>query len=178
MHQPGDIVVYRHRVCEVASIREAYFEGRDYYELRALFENHLKLFVAVDADEATGVRPVMSRDRALALIDSIADADPIDEVALGCASDTAALRGRRMREEYERLLKGGTPEELVPILKSVHVHAVEREKSGRQVTAVDKKYFDMAERLLFDELSIALDIDRDDVRDFVVARIESAPSPR
>ena len=39
MVSPGDIVVYRHHVCKVAAVREAYFEGRDYFELHALFEN-------------------------------------------------------------------------------------------------------------------------------------------
>ena len=47
MVSPGDIVVYRHHVCKVAAVREAYFESRDYFELHALFENSLKLFVAV-----------------------------------------------------------------------------------------------------------------------------------
>ena len=51
MYACGDTVVYRHHVCEVAALRENYFEGKDYLELRALFENSLKLFVAVD--EAT-----------------------------------------------------------------------------------------------------------------------------
>ena len=46
MHSPGDIVVYRHHVCKIAAVREAYFEGKDYLELHALFENALKLFVA------------------------------------------------------------------------------------------------------------------------------------
>ena len=46
MYACGDTVVYRHHVCEVAALRENYFEGKDYLELRALFENSLKLFVA------------------------------------------------------------------------------------------------------------------------------------
>lgn len=173
MFGPGDIVVYRHHVSEVAAIREAYFEGRDYYELHALFENRLKLFVAVDEAQASDPRPIMSRQEALALIDSMEDADPIDEKDIVEDAPTPTLRGRRMREEYDRLIKAGAPEELIPIMKSVHEHAVAREKTGRQITAVDKKYYDLAERALFDELAVSLGIDREDVGAFVEARIRS-----
>ena len=30
MYACGDTVVYRHHVCEVAALRENYFEGKDY----------------------------------------------------------------------------------------------------------------------------------------------------
>ena len=74
MYACGDTVVYRHHVCEVAALRENYFEGKDYLELRALFENSLKLFVAVDEATPDNLRPIMSKRAALALIDSIVDA--------------------------------------------------------------------------------------------------------
>ena len=59
----GEAVVYRHHVCEVVSIREAYFEGRDYYELKAIFEKSLKLFVAIDEAQPPALRPVMTKRR-------------------------------------------------------------------------------------------------------------------
>ena len=171
MFEPGAVVVYHHRVCEIASVREAYFEGRDYYELHALFENRLKLFVAVD-DQTAGLRPVIGRNDALALIDAMADIDPIDEEAV-TAGATATLRDRRIKDEYERLFRDGSPEDLVPIIKSIHQHAATREKTGRHLTAVDKKYADLAESALCDELSVALGIDRDDVADFIEQRLGS-----
>ena len=61
MYACGDTVVYRHHVCEVAALRENYFEGKDYLELRALFENSLKLFVAVDEATPDNLRPIMSK---------------------------------------------------------------------------------------------------------------------
>ena len=98
MYACGDTVVYRHHVCEVAALRENYFEGKDYLELRALFENSLKLFVAVDEATPDNLRPVMSKRAALALIDSIVDADTIDENALKPDAPTPTLLERRMRK--------------------------------------------------------------------------------
>ena len=70
MFSPGDTVVYRHHVCEIAAVREAYFEDKDYLELHALFENSLKLFVALDDAHEPTLRPVMTRKKALDLVDS------------------------------------------------------------------------------------------------------------
>ena len=109
MHSPGDIVVYRHHVCKIAAVREAYFEGKDYLELHALFENALKLFVAADEAAPPALRPVMTRERALALIDSIVDADPIDESKLRSKASTPTLLERRLKEEYDKRPKTCSP---------------------------------------------------------------------
>ncbi len=175
---PGDTVVYRHHVCEVADVREAYFEDKDYFELHALFDKSLKLFVAVDDAKPPLLRPAMGRKEALALVDSIVDADAIDEEALKPGANTPTLLERRIKEEYDKRLKTFSPEDLVPIIKSVHERTVRREHAGRQITATDKKYFDLAENLLCDELSVSLDIPREDVRDFLVERVKKAEARR
>lgn len=178
MLSPGDTVVYRHHVCTVTAIREGYFEGRDYFELNALFENSLKLFVAIDEAELPALRPVMDKREALALIDSIADAKGIDESELRSGANTPTLIERRMKEEYDKCLRTFAPEDLIPIMKSVHERTARREDIGRQITATDKKYFDLAEGLLCDELSVSLDLPRENVKDFLVERVKKAESRR
>lgn len=178
MYSCGDTVVYRHHVCEVAALREGYFEGKDYLELHALFENSLKLFVAVDDAEPPTLRPVMGEREALELIDSIADVEAIDEEALKPAANTPTLLERRIKEEYDKHLKTFAPEDLIPIMKSVHERTVRRVDAGRQITATDKKYFDLAENLLCDELSVSLDIPREDVKGFLVERVKQAEARR
>lgn len=171
MFSPGDIVVYHHHVCEVVSVRKNYFEGKDYFELHALFENTLKLFVAVGDAAPPALRPTMSREEALSLIDSIVDAEGIDEDAFRQNASTSMLLDRHIREEYDRHLKTFSPRDLIPIMKSVRERTLRRTDSGRQITATDKKYFELAEGLLCDELSISLDIERDRVKEFLVERI-------
>ena len=63
-------------------------------------------------------------------------------------------------------------------MKSVHERTVRRSGAGRQITATDKKYFDLAENLLCDELSVSLGIERDGVRDFLVDRVKKAEARR
>lgn len=164
MFAPGDTVVYRHHVCTVAGIREAYFEGRDYFELHTLFEKSLKLFVAVEEAKPPALRHVMRRAEALKLIDSIPSIEPIDEEVLHASGTTLSLAERQVKEEYERRLKKCDPEDLVAIIKSAYTRTQERETTGKRTTAVDKKFFELAENLLCDELSAALGTDREAVR--------------
>lgn len=173
MFSVGDTVVYRHHVCTIASVREAYFEGRDYFELRTLYENSLKLFVAVKDAKAPLMRAVMSRKEALALIDSILEMKSIDEQVQPSPGTTHALAERQAKEVYASYLKQNDPKNLIPIIKSVYEHTAKREKSGRRSTTVDKKFLDLAESLLYNELAVSLGMDREEVGDFVSKRISA-----
>lgn len=171
----GDTVIFKHSVCTVASKRENYFEGKDYWELHALFERSLKLFVACEMAKPPVLRAVMGKQEALDLIDSIADAD-VAEVGGIKAKDgsTTSLLQRHVKETYDAYLKSLSPKDLVPIIKTCHERSLAREDAGHKPTAVDRKYLDLAENLLCDELSVSLDMPRDDVRDFMLDRIKRA----
>ena len=168
----GEAVVYHHHVCTVASIRERYYQDRDYYELHAQFEKSLKLFVAVDEAVPPALRPVMTKDEALTFIDSIKTAEEIDGEALAKNTDTPTLLDRKIREEYTRRLHEFTPDQLLPIMKFAYERSKVRTDAGRHATATDKKYFDLAHNLLCNELSLSLDIPRPDVPEFLNKRIE------
>lgn len=170
----GDKVVYRQHVCEVAAVREKYFEDKDYLELHALFEKSLKLFVCVDDAKAPALRPVMKPEEMLALIDSIITTQPLETVLAEDESETPALHERHARELYEERLKTFAPEDLLVILKSAHARTESREQEGRSITATDKKYFEMAESYLCDELAVSLDIPREEAPEFLSNRIHQA----
>lgn len=169
----GDTVVYRHHVCKIADIREAYFEGKDYFELHTLFEKSLKLYVAIADAQPPAMRPVMTEQQALALVDSIPGIESIDESVLHASGTTLSLAERQVKEEYERRLKSCEPEGLVAVIKSAYTRTQERETSGKRTTAVDKKYFELAESLLCDELAVALGMSRDETPAFLVERVSA-----
>ncbi|MDO4291069.1 MAG: CarD family transcriptional regulator [Eggerthellaceae bacterium] len=178
MFSVGDTVVYRHHVCTIAQVREAYFEGRDYFELHTLYEKSLKLYVAVDDAEPPVMREVMTKAEAHALIDSILDAETIDDAILHARGTTLSLAERQVKEEYERRLKSNDSRDLIPIIKSTYERTREREGSGKRTTSVDKKFHDLAEGLLYDELAASLGIDRDQVGGFVSERLNAIEAQR
>ena len=175
MAEVGDTVIFKHHVCTIAKKREQYFDSKDYWELHAVFENSLKLFIACDAAKPPAMRRVMQKQEALDLIDSIATAEPtnIDD-GMPATANTSSLKQRHVKETYDAYLKTLSPKDLVPIIKTCHERTLAREENGHRATAVDKKYLDLAEGLLCDELSISLDIPRDEVQEFRVKRIRDA----
>ncbi len=172
MAKVGDIVVFKHNVCKIESKREKYFNDKDYWQLKALFENSLTLYIDCDQAKLPVMRPVMTKQEALELIDSIPTSDP-NEIA-SAVNQATSVSIREAKDTYEAYLKSLSPKDLVPIIKTCHTRSVAREQSGQNPTAVDKKYLDLAEGLLCDELSISLDIPRDEVHEYMLKRIEAA----
>lgn len=171
MFSVGDVVVYRHHVCEIKEIRKAYFEGRDYFELHTLFEKAMKLFVAIEDAVPPLMREPLNAAEAEQLIDSMKDAGLIDETIMGMNGATLSLAERQLKEEYDKHLKTNDAADLVPVMKSAYARTRERESAGRQSTAIDRKYFDLAEGLLCDELSYALNMEREGFSEYLAARI-------
>ena len=54
------------------------------------------------------------------------------------------------------------------IIKTIYMRKQKRIQAGRKVTAVDAKYFHMAEENLYGELAVALNISRKEVEDYIV----------
>ena len=168
----GDAVVYRHYVCELDGVRKSYREGKDYYDFRALFEKSMHLLIPIDDAKPPLVRSVMTKREALALIDSIVEAETIDESAIEKESNSTAVLERRIEEEYKRYLHTLSPEDIKPVIKSAYLRTSRRENSGKKAATIDKKYLELAEKLLCDELSVSLNMERDKVDEFLVSRIK------
>lgn len=173
MYREGETVVHNHQVCEVAAVRKEYADGADYYELRTVFGSPMTIFVRADEAGESSIRPVMSKDEALALIDSMAGMAAIKPEGPQDKSTKPYVLEKRVQEEFDRRLKSGDPKDLVPIIKTTFEHSREREKANKQATSVDRRYFAKAEGYLYDELSAAIGVPRDEIEDFVLARIES-----
>ena len=58
------------------------------------------------------------------------------------------------------------------IIKTIRQRKQKRIQAGRKVTAVDAKYFHIAEDNLYGELAVALDIDRNEVENYIADAIE------
>ena len=171
----GEKVVYQHRVCTVTGIREAYIDGRDYYELEALCERALKLFIPVEKAVLPDFRLVMTEREALSLIDSIKDIDDIipEEIE---SSATSAPFDRREESEYSRRLHYFSPDQLIRIMRFSYERSQARSARGRAATETDKRYLRLAQDLLCDELAVSLNLDREKTPEFLLHRIEKVMS--
>lgn len=92
------------------------YRRADYYELEALYERALKLFIPVEKAVPPDFRPVMTEREALSLIDSIKDIDDITPEEIE-SSATSAPFDRREESEYSRRLHYFSPDQLIRIMR-------------------------------------------------------------
>ena len=164
MFQAGDVIVCgTHGVCRVEKVGplSSAVADRDrlYYTLKPLYERGSVVFTPVD-NEKMVIRPVISREEALRLIDGIRDAE-----ALGIEDE------RKREEKYKTALKSCRAEELVKMIKTINARKRSRAARGKKATDADSRYVKLAEDYLYGELAISLDLERDQVKAFIRERI-------
>lgn len=164
MFQAGDVIVCgSHGVCRVEKVgpisSAAADRDRIYYTLKPLYERGSVVFTPVDNQKMV-IRPVISREEALRLIDGMRDAEGL------------GIQDEKKREEgYKEALKTCRAEELVRMMKTIYARGRSRAARGKKATDADSRYLKLAEDYLFRELAVSLDLDRDQVKAFIRERI-------
>lgn len=164
MFQEGDYIVYGSSgVCVVEQVGNPDIPGmnsdRLYYTLRPLYDKKSTIFTPVDNKKVV-MRPVMTKDEALALIDEM------DKIGYLVVNDE-----KQREAEYKNCFLKCDCRELVKMIHTIHLRREERLAQGKKVTAKDDKYFHMAENNLFGELAVSLGIEREKVQDFILKRV-------
>lgn len=74
--------------------------------------------------------------------------------------------------ELHKKHKTNSWEEWIRILKTIYLCKQKRLEAGRKVTAVDAKYFRIAEDNLYGELAVALNIPKTEVETYITGEID------
>lgn len=158
MFKKGDFVVNANNgICEITDIVTMNMSGTDkeYYLLVPINEQTAKVYIPVDT-ASQRIRLVMNKTDALELIESIKD---IDE---------AYIENEKEREKtYKEALNSRDPKRLVGIIKTLYLRRQKRLDAGKKSTAVDDRYFKLAENHLHNELAFALERDKSEIPDLI-----------
>lgn len=151
-------------VCVVENITTLNISGvdkeREYYILKPLYMAGSTVYVPVDSPKES-MRGVLTREEAEELIAKI------PEISL------LTITNDKLSEQiYKECLKTNSCEELVRIIKTIYLRKQKRIEAGRKITAVDAKYFHIAEENLYGELAVALDLSRSEVEGYITAAID------
>lgn len=165
MFEIGELIIYGgNGVCRVEKIGPIDTgmgtKGRMYYTLNPLKNKDSRIFTPVD-NEKVIMRPTMTKEDALALIDQIQNVETLwigDE--------------RRRETEYKEAVRKCDCREYVKIIKTIYLRKEARLADGKKVTAVDERYYAIAEENLYGELAVALGMDRDQTKIFVEQRVK------
>lgn len=165
MFEKGEYIIYGSKgICEVKEITTLDIDGaskdRLYYILMPKNQKDSKIFVPVDSNK-TIMRRLITRDEAEQLIESIPE---IQEIW---------VENDKLREEkYKECMRTCECKEWIRIIRTLYVRMQKRIAQGKKVTATDERYFKMAEDNLYSELSIALEIPKEEMEKYIAEHIE------
>jgi len=158
MFNIGDYVVHKKTICKIIEIKENYFKGSDYYILKSLKDDTLKISVPVDSNI---LRRPLSKEEVEEMIDNIPNIEPI------------VSNDRFIENEYRELLNNNNHEDLIRIIKTTYLRNKERLDNNKKISSKDNEFFELAENYLYNEFAIALGLSFDETKEYVINRVAS-----
>ena len=161
MFKIGDYVVYKRDVCKICNMKV--FNDKEYYVMHPIM--HLiddeTLTINVPVDNSFGhLRAILSKEESESLIEKIHEIPVIETM------------DRMIENQYRTLLQSGKLEDLVCIIKTSYLRNDERKKNGKKIGEIDDSYFKLAEKILYNELSISLGKSYDETKNYVVESVK------
>ena len=165
MYYPGDLILYGStgvcRVTEIVTRKPSRTEQeRQYYILDPLYQAGT-ITTPVDNTKVF-TRPVISREEAI---------DLIDQIPTIHAEAYHNQNLQQLENHYKTAMEDHDCMSLLRLTMSTYRKKQERERAKLKFGAVDRRYMERAENLLYGELAVALDIAKDNVRDFIAQRL-------
>lgn len=74
---------------------------------------------------------------------------------------------RRRVEEYKAIIRRGNAEELIKVINSIKLEKDEKISIGKKLNKTDEDIMISASKQLYQEMAIVLDIDVDEVQDYI-----------
>lgn len=154
MFSIDDVVMYTtYGICKISDIIEMSFGGNTnkYYVLHPLRESKTELTLPVD-NPMTKCRlhPLLSENEINDLIHEIPFMEPY-----------WIERDNDRKAKFGEIVKSGDRKETLRVIKSIKYHIYDIKDKGRKLHATDENAMKDAEKLILDEFSYVLNMDRE-----------------
>ena len=157
MFKIGDYVIYKREVCKISDIKNNKFTNLECYVLNPISDDSLKINVPINNKE--DLRSIMTKEEINKLIQEIPKIEPIK------------IDSHSIDHVYKDLFHSKKHEDLIKIIKTTYLKNEERTKENRSIGQKDKEYFDKAEKYLYNEIAVALNISFDDAKEYVIKKV-------
>lgn len=165
MFQKNDTVRYgAHGMCRIEDITVKNLNGKsiEYYVLRQVYNDTSIIYVPMCNQALTDqMRKALTTEEIKALIQAM----PYEESAW---IDDADAR----RERYQAILSDGDRVALVRMIKALYAHQQEQKAKGRRLHMADDRLFKEAERMLYEEFALVLQIQKEQVLPFILDQLQ------
>lgn len=156
MYKINDYIIYKREVCKINDILPKFFKDNDYYLLSPLSDDTLTIKVPVNNKE---IRSLIAKKDIDKIINDIPNIEPVN-------SDTKSLEGI-----YKDLLSSGSHTDLIKIIKTTYLRNKERIDNNKKTTDKDNYYFNLAEKYLYQEFQIVLNLTYDEAKEYVINKV-------
>lgn len=164
MFKKGNYVISTNNgICEIKDILTMNMSGtaKEYYLLVPITKPTAKVYIPVDVAE-NRIRLVMTKEEAWDIIKGISTIENI------------WIENEKEREKtYKEALASRDPKRLIGIIKTLSLRKKERTNAGKKNTAVDERYFKLAENQLHGELAFVLGEEKQNIGKIIFEHITS-----
>ncbi len=164
MYQINEYVIYASSgVCQIGDITTLNLEhvpkDREYY---VLFPKNQGGTIYVPVDIAsTKMRKLITKEEAERLIKKIPQIEPFE-----------ITNEKLLEESYKKCMRSNACIEWIRLIKCLYERKQLRLSEGKKPTALDEKYMHMAEDALYLELQTALEMQKDQVLEYIRKEME------
>ena len=156
MYNINDYIIYKKEVCKILEIIPNYYNNQDYYLLQQLSDNTLTIKAPINSKD---IRSVITITKVKEIIKDIPNIEVIK-------SDTKTLENT-----YKELISTGKHTDLIKIIKTSYLRNKERIDNNKKTTDKDNYYFNLAEKYLYNEFSIVLNLSYDETKQYVINNV-------
>ena len=148
-----DYIVYRKETCKIIEKEDGY------YRLVPVNDTSIKYKVPVDSNF---LKKVITKEEIDRLLLEIPEINTID------------LGEKQIEQEYKELMKSGTHEDLVKILKTSYLRNQIRILNNKRISEIDDEYFRRAEKYLYEEIGIVLNLSFENTKEYIINKLKKA----
>lgn len=159
MYKKNDYVIYRHDVCIIKDIKENKINGKVYYVMSPIEDNTLIIDIPIH-NEKMFLRDIISKNKAEEIIKSIKSIQPLDNI-----------NDKYIEAQYKFLINTFKHEDLIKIIKTTYLRNAMRISNKKKISEKDNDYFVLAEKYLYNELSIALNKSVQEVKEDIYKEV-------
>ena len=153
MFSVGQNVLYgTNGVCVVEDITEKQVGkvSMEYYVLKPLATDSSTLFVPTHNEELVKrIREVLNKDTIDSILSNLPDIGEWNE------------NKQERSDNFKSIIAGGDCVELIRMIRLINAHSDELAENGRHLHMSDERFLKEAEKMVSEEVSLVLDVDKD-----------------
>lgn len=148
-----DYIVYRKETCKIIEKEDGY------YRLVPVNDTSIKYKVPIDSNF---LKKIITKEEIDRLLLEIPEINTID------------LGEKQIEQEYKELMKSGTHEDLVKIIKTSYLRNQIRILNNKRISEIDDEYFRRAEKYLYEEIGTVLNLSFENTKEYIINKLKKA----